>query len=81
MYPHRWELSLTGLQRRVLFAAALWRDSVCRELDEGTGYVLPRSQIITLAQQMPGEECSLNIYMCTCVCKCVRTHKCELVLA
>eukprot|EP00967_Tisochrysis_lutea_P074391 scaffold99927_cov21-Tisochrysis_lutea.AAC.3 len=49
----RWELSLTGLQREVLFAAATWRDSVCRELDEGTGYVLPRSQLITLAQHMP----------------------------
>jgi len=51
----RWELSLTSLQRQVLFAAASWRDSVCRELDEGTGYVLPRSQLITLAQQMPGD--------------------------
>ncbi|KAF5828156.1 hypothetical protein DUNSADRAFT_18110 [Dunaliella salina] len=49
----RWELSLTSLQREVLFAAALWRDTVCRELDEGTGYVLPRSQLITLAQHMP----------------------------
>lgn len=69
IFTHRWELSLTSLQRSVLHAAAVWRDGVCRELDESTGYVLPRSQLITVAQQMPGRVV-VCVYVCVCVCVC-----------
>lgn len=30
-----------------------WRDRVSRELDESTGYVLPRAQLLKLAQALP----------------------------
>lgn len=30
-----------------------WRDATCRELDESTGYVLPRVLLARLSQQMP----------------------------
>ena len=30
-----------------------WRDATARRLDESTGYVLPRAQLVKLAQAMP----------------------------
>jgi ribonuclease D len=42
------------VQRAVGGALLRWRDGVCREEDEGIGYVLPRAQLITLAKNMPG---------------------------
>lgn len=42
------------MQRAVFGALLAWRDRVCREEDEGTGYVMPKAQLTTLAQNMPG---------------------------
>lgn len=38
-----------------VFPAALyeWRDALARQSDESTGYILPRAQLLKLAQAMP----------------------------
>jgi exosome complex exonuclease RRP6 len=46
---------MPGLQEAVFAAVYEWRDRVCREEDEGTGYVLPKAHLIILGQNMPGE--------------------------
>jgi hypothetical protein len=55
----RWELVLPGLQEAVFNAVYEWRDRVCREEDEGTGYVLPKAHLIILGQNMPGRQRAL----------------------
>ena len=39
---------------RVFSALFEWRDKICREEDESTGYVLPKAQLVMLTQEMPG---------------------------
>lgn len=50
----RWGLTLTPAQTSVFAALMAWRDRVCRAEDESTGYVLPKAQLVALAQAMPG---------------------------
>ena len=45
---------LTPEQCGVFCALYEWRDRVCREEDESTGYVLPKAQLAMLAQEQPG---------------------------
>ncbi len=52
--PRRWQLVLAPVQRAVFRALVFWRDAVCRQEDESTGYVLPRAQLATLSKDMPG---------------------------
>lgn len=52
----RWGLRLSALQAAVFAALFAWRDGVCRAEDESTGYVLPKAQLVTLAQSMPGDD-------------------------
>ena len=50
----RWSLFLRTQQMRVFSALFEWRDEICREEDESTGYVLPKAQLVMLTQEMPG---------------------------
>ncbi|KAL4436780.1 hypothetical protein ABPG75_003919 [Micractinium tetrahymenae] len=45
--------TLTDAQLSVFAALYEWRDRVSRELDESTGYVLSRAQLLKLAQALP----------------------------
>lgn len=56
----RWGLQLTPQQASVFAALWEWRSRVCRAEDESTGYVLPKAQLVALAQDMPGERPSLG---------------------
>ncbi|KAG1674311.1 hypothetical protein FOA52_013500 [Chlamydomonas sp. UWO 241] len=49
----KWRLLLNDEQTGVLGALLTWRDGVCREEDESTGYVLPKAQLTTLATGIP----------------------------
>ena len=40
----------------MLCALFAWRDGVCREEDESTGYVMPKAQLAMLAQEQPGRN-------------------------
>ncbi len=50
----RRQAGLNPMQVSVLRALMEWRDRVCREEDESTGYVLPQAPMIHLARNMPG---------------------------
>ncbi|GIL97902.1 hypothetical protein Vretimale_3481 [Volvox reticuliferus] len=52
----RWNLSFSRQQANVFTALMEWRDVVGRAEDEGTGYVLPKAQLITLARLMPEDS-------------------------
>ncbi len=47
--------NLSDEQLAVFQALYEWRDGVCREEDESSGYILPRVQLIKLSQLMPSE--------------------------
>ena len=44
---------LTGRSKAVLQALCVWRDSVARSLDEGTGYIMPNRVMVRLADAAP----------------------------
>ncbi|GAX83766.1 hypothetical protein CEUSTIGMA_g11191.t1 [Chlamydomonas eustigma] len=49
----KWSLRLTPEQCGVFCKLFEWRDSVCREEDESTGYVLPKAQLSLLSHEQP----------------------------
>lgn len=61
----RSEAPFSGVQRAVFAALFAWRDAVCREEDEGVGYVLPRAALLNLAQNMPGAWRMCATWRCT----------------
>lgn len=51
---------LTERQLSVFAAIYKWRDSIARELDESTGYILPRGQLFNLAVKCPTSKQALD---------------------
>lgn len=51
-----WAVALPPSNMAALAALYGWRDAVARQLDESTGYVLPKAQLIELARALPGES-------------------------
>lgn len=60
----RYRTPLSGRQLAVFAGLYAWRDRVCRQADESTGYVLPRGQLLSLAQAMPGAQ---GLYYMHCI--------------
>lgn len=50
----RYRTPLNPQQLAVFAGLYAWRDRMCRLEDESAGYVLPRGQLLRLAQSMPG---------------------------
>jgi exosome complex exonuclease RRP6 len=52
--------SLTERQLSVFAALYEWRDSLCRQLDESTGYIMPRGELFHLAVKSPKSKRALQ---------------------
>ena len=52
--------SLTERQLSVFAALYEWRDTLCRQLDESTGYIMPRGELFHLAVKSPRSKRALQ---------------------
>ncbi|KXZ56029.1 hypothetical protein GPECTOR_2g1581 [Gonium pectorale] len=77
----RWGLTLSPAQTSVFSALLSWRDRVCRAEDESGGYVLPKAQLVALAQDMPDGAKRVQAVLGRAVSEVVVRRMAELVVA
>ena len=75
----RWQLALPPTNMSAFAALYTWRDGKARQLDESTGYVLPKGQLIALAQALPTTAAEMQKVLGRSACPCALAHLGELV--